>query len=199
MRLIHRRHGVILASLGVLLGVMLALSPGGALATSFDVLTIGGTDYPLPLTEPQPSQRTVILALNPGEQPAPPQWFQLAETDPLTGNVLVDFAGDPIISDTLTISSTETGPDQFAQIFTLASDSDPNEDISSLIIGATFLTESRGGNFIGSFGSLGQVFVTSDIDDASNVPEPSTWLLLLLGCGVAGLAAWQQTRESELQ
>jgi len=42
------------------------------------------------------------------------------------------------------------------------------------------------------------VFVTSDID-APNVPEPSTWLLLLLGCGVAGLAAWQRKRESKRQ
>ena len=40
MRSIYRIRGVILASIGVLLGVMLAVSPGRALAESLDVLTI---------------------------------------------------------------------------------------------------------------------------------------------------------------
>jgi len=195
MRSINRIHGVILASLGVLLGVMLALSPGEALAEALgadDVLTVG-TIGSFAIDEVTINER-FIFALPAGELPTPNFTLQLVEPGPLPGLPLN-------VSDTLEASSvfvpSVDDPQKgfFNQIFTFVSD--PNGvGLPNLcaVSGTTCVPERAGPIFVGSFGSLGDVFVKSDA-----VPEPSTWLLLLLGLGVAGLAAWQQKRGSDLQ
>jgi hypothetical protein len=207
MRSINRIRGVILASLGVLLGVMLAVSPREALAEALadfgdDVLTVGTKSFTI--GEATGSQ-TFSFTLNPGEQPASDQAFNLQETDPLTGAPLFDANGVPIVSDTLVVASvfqgeTQVGcqPDlvgcipivapQFAQTFTFLSDLN-GVGLPFVIADSNTQVEVAGGNFIHTFGSLGQVFIQSDINVPGNVPEPSTWLLL--GLGVAGLAAWR--------
>jgi hypothetical protein len=220
MRSIYRIRGVILASIGVLLGVMLAVSPGRALAESLDVLTIESKSTGVSnffLDETVQNQITVTLPLLPGLLPNFGFILQLMETDPLTGALLVDANGLPIISDNVVIDWSFLGQvqvgsqcdpsfgcfpifaDQYAQSFTLISDSNLGGGGLGFVCCSDtgHAVESGGAIPVGTFGSLGQVFVTSDID-ARNVPEPSTWLLLLLGCGVAGLAAWQRKRASEL-
>jgi hypothetical protein len=181
MRSIYRIRGVILASIGVLLGVMLAVSPGRALAASLDVLTINGTDHFL--DETVTSSITVTLPLLPGE---PPVDLTIVLTEPT-------FIGPQVVSDILQVNSSFIGPGQFAETFTFTSDS--NSGGLQFPTGAVNLfgfVESASGSSIGPgvLGSLGVVTITSDLD-ARNVPEPSTWLLLLLGCGMAGLAAWR--------
>jgi hypothetical protein len=186
-----------LASLGVLLGVMLAVSPGEALAVALaepadDVLTVGIESHAI---DEVTFNQTFIFALNPGEAATPNFIFQLVETNP-DGSPLLDANHLFIISDTLSVTSdfnTQTG--LFSQIFTFISD--PNGvGLPNLcaVQGNVCVPERAGPIVVGNFGSLGQVSVRSDV-----VPEPSTWLLLLLGLGVAGLAAWQRKRESDLQ
>jgi len=188
---------MILASLGVLLGVMLAVSPGEALAVGLepadDVLTVGIESHAI--DEVTINQR-FIFALNPGEEPTPNFIFQLVETNTDRGLPLVDGTHELLnVSDQLTVTSdfnTQTG--LFSQIFTFTSDPNGVGLPNLCALETTRCVPERAGPIVvGNFGSLGQVSVRSD------VPEPSTWLLLLLGLGVAGLAAWQRKRESDLQ
>src|SRR5882762_6364864 len=99
MRSINRISGVMVASLGVLLGVMLAVSPRQALAiglTDFggdDVLTIGAKTFTIAeVTGSLP----ISVNLLPGETPTADFTLQLVETDPHTGLL--------IVSDTLVVS-----------------------------------------------------------------------------------------------
>jgi hypothetical protein len=198
MRSINRINGVILASLGVLLGVMLAVSPREALAVALtdfgdDVLTVGAKSFTL--AEATGSQ-TFSINLLPGETPTADFTLQLVETNPLTGDLLRDLNGLLIISDTLVVSSVAVDPTISLSAQTFLFISDPNGvGLPNLcaLPGTSCVPEQAGPIVVGNFGSLGQVSVRSD------VPEPSTWLLLLLGLGVMGLAAWQRKRESDLQ
>ena len=212
-----RTHDVILTIVSVMWGVTLLLSPGGALAVTVDVLTINGTSYFLDETITNTIQTGPLGFSIPFSNPPPPSFvavptlIQLQEMDPLTGIGLVAPSGGPVISDNLSlVILSVTAPifegsifypcgvdicfrdnyrNDYSVLINLTSDSDggglPFE-------GGLLVPELAGGNDLSYItGGQLQLIVISDVDVPS-VPEPSTWLLL--GSGLAGLAAWRRWR-----